>query len=94
MLNKINESIVIVEEHNTVSEEELENLGPGCYVQVNNGESCYWAEVQSVNGDVFSGTVHCELGGSSCKSNIAEHSESQFHKDQIVNLGCDNYCWC
>ena len=86
--------IEFVQPNASVSEEELNNLGPGCYVQVKDGDNCFWAEIQSVNGENFSGTVHCELGGSVCQTNLNNHSESQFNKKQIVNLGCDNYCWC
>lgn len=93
MLNNAN-NITLVEERNPLTEEELENLGPGCYVQVKDGENCYWAEVQSVEGDIFLGTVHCELGGSTCKTNLENQSVNRFHRKQIVNLGCDNYCWC
>jgi len=74
--------------------QELENLGPGCYVQVKDGESCYWVEITEMAGDDFSGVLHCELGGSDCVPTAKTKSIGQFTKNQIVNLGCDNYCWC
>ena len=74
--------------------QELDNLGPGCYVQVKDGDSCYWVEITEVNGDDFVGILHCELGGSICRPTKAVKESTNFNKSQIVNLGCDNYCWC
>ncbi|MDH5256602.1 MAG: hypothetical protein OEX07_01300 [Gammaproteobacteria bacterium] len=89
-----NNSIEIVSEKALPTQEELDNLGPGCYVQVKSGEECFWAEITEVDGDNCIGSIHCELGSSSCKSSTKTLGETQFTKDQIVNLGCDNYCWC
>ncbi len=89
-----NNSIEIVREKSLPSEEELDNLGPGCYVQVQAGEDCFWAEITEVNNDLFTGTIHCELGSSQCKLSTKTLGSTQFTKTQIVNLGCDNYCWC
>lgn len=77
-----------------IEKQELDNLGPGCYVQVKEGESCYWVEITDMAGEEFSGILHCELGGSECVPTAMTKSIGQFNKDQIVNLGCDNYCWC
>ena len=76
------------------SEEELDNLGPGCYVQVKTGDDCFWAEITEVNNGTFTGSIHCELGSSSCKSDTKILGSTTFTKDQVINLGCDNYCWC
>ena len=87
-------SIEIINEESLPSEEELESLGPGCYVQVKSGNDCFWAEITEVEGDTFTGTIHCELGSSSCKASTKTLGSTQFEKSQVVNLGCDNYCWC
>jgi len=77
------------------SEEELDNLGPGCYAQViNEKNEVLWLEISDVKGDNFTGKIHCELGGSACKSYTKNLQELEFSKSQIVKLGCDNYCWC
>jgi len=77
-----------------VNDEELDNLGPGCYVQVKDGESCFWVEITAINNEEFSGVLHCELGESICQPAKVSMGLETFNKKQIVNLGCDNYCWC
>jgi len=95
MQNKSIEIVNISAEQSPPSEEELDNLGPGCYVQViKKGDDCFWAEITEVNDGIFTGTIHCELGASSCKSNTKTLGNTTFTKDQVINLGCDNYCWC
>ena len=74
--------------------QELANLGPGCYVQVKDDDSCFWVEITEIKGDEISGILHCELGGSICQPSKSNLGVTKFNKDQIVNLGCDNYCWC
>ena len=94
MLDKSNHIIEIFQENSPPTPEELENLGAGCYVQVKDGEDCYWVEIQAVENDLFSGVVHCELNDSYCRSDIVNENIALFNKQQIVGLGCDNYCWC
>lgn len=88
------QDIPITNEDTAPNKLELDNLGPGCYVQVKDADNCFWVEITEVKGEVFSGILHCELGGSVCTPSKENVSSSVFHKNQIVNLGCDNYCWC
>jgi len=77
------------------TEDELDNLGPGCYVQVAlEKDCCYWAEITSYENSLFTATVHSELGeaGKGCSKN--RPTTINFTKEQVINLGCDNYCWC
>lgn len=81
-------------EPSELNQQEIDNLGPGCYVQVKDGESCFWVEITTVDGEEFSGILHCELGGSTCQPAKAQQDAAKFNKQQIIGLGCDNYCWC
>ena len=77
------------------NEQELENLGAGCFVQVHYGENYDWVEVIGVENEVLTGVLRCELDGSVCEvKDDKNKKEIKFKKNQIVNLGCDNYCWC
>jgi hypothetical protein len=76
------------------TEQLLNNLGPGCYIKVRDGENCFWAEVSSTKEGEFTGVIHNELASPKCQTKIASASEIAFHHDQIVALGCDRYCNC
>ena len=80
---------------NELNQQEIDNLGPGCYVQVKDTDgSCFWVEITVVEGEEFSGVLHCELGGSTCQPAKVQLGVAKYNKNQIVSLGCDNYCWC
>lgn len=77
----------------SVTKSELDNLGPGCYVKIKSAQGCCWAEIAEVQGKECVARVHNELSDEQdglCKDNPLIH----FDKAQIVDLGCDNYCWC
>lgn len=74
--------------------EELENLGPGCYVEVKDGSNQYWAEIQKVDDEFITGLIHYELENSVDGATKKEKRTGCFSKNQIINLGCDNYCFC
>lgn len=76
------------------SPEKVENLGAGCFVRVHKNGSCCWAEIDTRNGDGFSGTVHKELSTPGCRSGLKPGARIEFKEGEIVLLGCDNYCWC
>jgi len=76
------------------TEELLNNLGPGCFVQVRDGQSCFWAEVSSVNEGIFTGVVRDALATPKCQRKPSSTGTEIFRRDQIVALGCDRYCWC
>jgi len=76
------------------TEKLLNNLGPGCFIRVRDGENCFWAEIASVEGAVFTGYVHRELATPKCQAKPATAGTETFSREQIVALGCDRYCWC
>jgi len=75
--------------------EEYSNLGAGCYVKIVDGDCSYWTEILKVEGASITAVVHPELDENpscnNCKSSVSAVS---FTKEHIVDLGCDNYCWC
>lgn len=73
-----------------ISSSELDNLGPGCYVKVARETGSCWAEICGVNGENCVGMIHNELSEPDCQNRPL----IQFSKEQIIDLGCDNYCWC
>lgn len=86
------------QEYSVCSAEQLNVLGNGCFVRVNNQGRCCWVEVeqQDDNGELL-GVVHPELEGSdeSCEGVRCELSgHVRVHRDQVVELGCDRYCFC
>jgi hypothetical protein len=77
-----------------VTEEDLNHLAPGCFVQVGLGESSYWVEIGRIDGVTISGMVHPELSSSLCLIDHDSCEVARFSRDQITALGCDRYCWC
>jgi len=71
---------------------ETSNLGPGCYVRVGDGKSSCWTEIVQLESGKFIGVVHSEL--SKCESCGPSGKALEFEKDNILELGCDNYCFC
>ena len=76
------------------TEKLLNNLGPGCFIKVRDGDNCFWAEITAVGDAAFSGVVHRELATPKCQPKPASAGAETFRRDQIVALGCDRYCWC
>lgn len=74
------------------TEKLLDNLGPGCFVQVDQGKGAFWVEIDDTDGYLFGGRVHPGLGGVECPF----HAECQvlFSRNEICRLGCDRYCFC
>ena len=70
----------------------LDNLGPGCFVRVDQGNGPFWVEIEDTDGYIFGGRVHPNLGGIECPY----HAECEVHfkREEISRLGCDNYCFC
>lgn len=68
-------------------------IGPGCFVKVVDGNTCYWAEVEGCNTVQATGQVRRELGGKDCP-NAPKTEKATFERGKIVALGCDKYCWC
>lgn len=70
----------------------LNNLGPGCFVQVDQGNGAFWVEINDTDGDVFGGRVHPQLSGPDCP--FYKECDVNFSRDEISLLGCDRYCFC
>jgi hypothetical protein len=74
------------------NEDLLDNLGPGCFVKVDQGNGPFWVEVDDIDGYIFGGKVHPKLSGIECPY----HKEVNvlFNRSEISRLGCDRYCFC
>jgi hypothetical protein len=70
----------------------LDNLGPGCFVQVDQGNGAFWVEINDTDGDFFGGRVHPQLSGPDCP--FHKECDVNFSRDDISLLGCDRYCFC
>lgn len=70
----------------------LDNLGPGCFVQVDQGNGAFWVEIDDTDGHIFGGRVHPNLGGEECP--FVTECQVLFNRDEICRLGCDRYCFC
>jgi len=77
------------------SEERLDHLGPGCFVQkMEVCGTCCWVELTEGDADVFEGIAHPALSDSDAKLVYKEGDRVQVTRDQITALGCDRYCFC
>lgn len=77
-----------------VSPDEADHVHAGCFVKVNNENGCYWAEITDVVPGGYAGIVHPELGDKDCKLVNANLLADTFRLDEIIDLGCDNFCFC
>ncbi len=77
-------------DHEVTSED---RVGPGCFVKVGAGAHCFWAEVNSRDGDRITGIVHQELATSECRNSLRNRTVI-FKHGQIRDYGCGRYCWC
>ena len=77
------------------SEGQLQNIGVGCFVQIDAGdENCYWVEVDGEDDDTLTGVVHTELETIKCEQKNSGQTRVSFNRNQIMFLGCDRYCFC
>ena len=77
------------------TEEQLENLGAGCFVQINQEHNCYWVEIDGEgDGGELTGLIHPELGDEECKSCGKQPSRVSFNREQVKYVGCDRFCFC
>jgi len=70
----------------------IENLGPGCFVQIRDNDNLLWVEIDAVYDSEFKGRLHPKLNQGYCP--FEEENEVLFCKEQITLLGCDRYCFC
>ena len=88
----------------SVSPEQLDGLGPGCFVQIPRNGECEWVEVSRIDGDELVGVLHPELSTPLLTTPTRSESvnsqpqtangEVKLCKEQITALGCDRYCVC
>ncbi len=80
----------------TPTQAQLDGLGEGCFAAVSSGDNGYcWVEILTDNGEELIGKVHAELAVSGSQQCDADNQQLlSFHKDQVVYLGCDRYCFC
>ena len=76
------------------SEEQLENLGAGCFVRITDSANCYWVEIDGEEGDRLTGVIHPELASSDCQCSQTANERVSFTRDQVKFVGCDRYCFC
>jgi hypothetical protein len=77
------------------SEDKLEHLTAGCFVRVEAGQTCFWAEIVENKGDGrFAGMIRHELATSECGTQALGFKKADFHQRHIVALGCDVFCSC
>lgn len=75
------------------TDEQLENLGTGCFVQVTHEQKCFWVEIDGETDDQLTGVIHPELGDEQC-SGCDKPSRVKFDRSQVKYTGCDRYCFC
>jgi hypothetical protein len=76
------------------TQEQLENLGAGCFVRILNHADCYWVEIDGEEGGLLTGVIHPELASSDCECSHEANERVQFSRDQVKYVGCDRYCFC
>lgn len=75
------------------TQEQLENLGSGCFVQVSNQQHCFWVEIDGENGDLLTGLTHPELADEQC-TDCGPQGRVEFDRSQVKYVGCDRFCFC
>lgn len=77
------------------NEDAMAHLSVGCFVRVEVGEVCFWAEISEKKDDGrFTGYIRHELGTTDCSTKSAGYKKADFHRKHIVALGCDVFCSC
>ena len=77
------------------TEEKLNEIGPGCFVQFKDLSSLYcWLEVISLDNTGFNCIARPALTPSASNQDISEGDRIFVNRDQITALGCERYCYC
>ena len=82
----------VVDEFVVPNEENLRNLGSGCFVRVAYEANNVWLELTAVDGHKITGVMHEELN-ESCPG-LTGNSVVESVTENINALGCDRYCYC
>jgi hypothetical protein len=75
------------------TEEQISQLGPGCWVRADNGNSSFWVEISSVNDGIIRAEIR-EILNSEESSDYVLGQELKFRHNVINALGCDHFCFC
>jgi hypothetical protein len=85
----------IVEGFAEATEDRLDHIGPGCFVQkMEVCGTCCWVEITDETNDSYEGIAHPALSDGGAQAMFKEGDVVQVTKDQITALGCDRYCFC
>lgn len=86
----------IVEGFAEATEDRLDHLGPGCFVQkMEVCGTCCWVElVTDEDEGTYKAIAHPALSDGNAQVMFKEGEHVQVTKDQITALGCDRFCFC
>jgi hypothetical protein len=76
------------------TEDQLDNLGAGCFVRINEDKDCFWVEIDGEEGGLLTGIVHPELASGDCECSRESNERVAFSREQVKFVGCDRYCFC
>ena len=76
------------------TQEQLENLGAGCFVQIHDQNLCYWVEIDGEAEGQLTGITHPELSDNECPKTVATPNRVTFNRAQVKYVGCDRFCFC
>lgn len=76
------------------TEDQIENLGAGCFVRIGENRDCFWVEIDGEEDGLLTGIVHPELASEDCQCSRTTNERVSFDRDQVKFVGCDRYCFC
>jgi hypothetical protein len=76
------------------TEDQLENLGAGCFVRIVDQSDCFWVEIDGEDSGMLTGMVHPELATNDCTTSRTTKERIYFRREQVKFVGCDRYCFC
>ena len=76
-----------------ITDEQMDEIGCGCFVKVCSQHGDFWTEIRAINGNEIHGEIRGELEHTVPVSGSFS-GEAVFSKDLILEAGCDQYCWC
>ena len=77
------------------TQQRLDDLGPGCFVQkMGPNGTCCWVEITSNGDSEYECIAHPSLLNGTCNDGVSEGDHTRVKKEQITALGCERYCTC
>lgn len=77
------------------SAENLAHILPGCYVKIQKGSHDFWVEITNIEESQFKALVkHVEGGEFDATTELKQGDAIIFEKNEILETGCDRWCWC